>query len=934
MSCEVCRSITLINYHIPVPAIQRNDIEYSTVGFFDGMKTESIPIDFKKDGFKPLWEYLVRNTKKNQGHYSHQNVFVFGNDSWNENSDECFWAEEKNQQYPLTFVVFLQLQNYGTEDHSIETMCRCFSKAVSDKLSGHGIAYCYYTVDKNDFVVCIKCMHYTRAVETIKNLHNIGQQVIYSYSVFSISNKILDELSEKDYPEIYDQKISSISLKGIVNSIDQGINLDCKYRDLCDRLAKQLFRDGTGENKLYDILGGDDFRFIARQVSLGRLLEQYASGGLLCYTKRDFGFYLFSSNLVINTATPYPPGKRIEKSIIKAQTQSTNNPQKCEGLQGQLNGIIKGKGNFDYVEGIEEEVSYLHAIWQLLQSLKVLEVAPTKKYDFWTLYFPLSMLIHILDEKRDILKSKMLHEFIHKISMTFHGTLRTDIQFFQIRDFNVIVHYAPAKLRAFYSLWAIRIKDFYNQLSIADQENTGGDSGSDIHEYSFIFSPGMFKEISVMQLYEDYDQNRKLLLITSPELYLYLNGWTPLILAHEVSHFVGSNPRSRPKRHDMWLQCCIRALVLEMESFRYGSLREDNTGLDLKGQLEVAISKSNIYKDLSNQMQEDEKAVREYELRIAHPFHSKNSRKIIENTFRRTVQNDMEHLIYSDSINIQETIERSIGFDKKSDAERIALKRILGKVTCDNGRCMQGFVAKFQAEWLDQLLDIFKYLTVEGYADLMMVLSLEILPERYLRSFIDGLIKAKSEAKSEAKKETNRNILVVRIGMVIRAVETIVKQEPLLFTTQFVEAWSGDVSRNLAMVLPINEKVAEMAALVYDYVDTCSKNDHLEGIRKYKAIYDRSKMGFINKEFDFLRDRVIWDLMSTYLQACAEAYARVLKADVDLREMQKKLKGIYETLSGGTIYDAAQEIENFLNEFEEKEKESRKKCLQFSSNRV
>ncbi len=916
MSCEVCRLIRLINYHIPVPAIEKNEIEYSTVGFFDGMKTENIPINLKEDGFKPLWEYLVKNTKMKQGHYSHQNIFVFGNNSWNKNNDDWFWAEERNQQYPLTFVVFLQLKNYGTGNRSIETRCRCFCDSVSCKLSGDGIVYCYYTVDKNDFAVCIKCIHYTKAVETIKSLHNNDDSVIYSYSVFSVSNKMLEELKEEDYPQIYDQKISSISLKGIASSIDQGISLECKYQDLCDQLIERLYKDSTEDNKLYDILGGEDFRFIARQVSLGRVLKQYATGGLLCYTERNFGFYLFSSNLVINTATPKRdlPREKIERSKMDAYIKRTNRPEKCEALQGLLDGIIGDGDDSLCTAGKEEEVSYLHAIWQLLQSLKVLETAPTKKYDFWTLYYPLSMLIHILNEKRDILKSKMLHEFIHKISMTLHGTLRTDIQFFQIRDFNVIVHYAPAKLRAFYSLWAIKIKDFYNQLSIAGQENTGRHPRSEIHEYSFIFSPGMFKEVSVMQLYEDYGQNRKLMLITSPERYLYLFGWTPLILAHEVSHYVGSTPRSRPKRHDTWLQCCIRALVLEMESFRYGSLRVDNTGLDLKTHLEVAISKSNIYEDLLKQMQEDENAVREYELRIEHPFHSKNSKKIIENTFRKTVQNDMDHLIIGDSINIQETMERNIGFEKKSDAERLNLRVEIGKATCNNDVELQGFVAKFQAEWLDQLLDIFKYLTVEGYADLMMVLSLEILPDRYLRSFTDGTVLA----NVEPKKEMHGNILVARIGMVIRAVEAIVEQESSLFTSQFVKAWSGNVSRNLAMELPIKETASRLAAFVYDYVDTCSHEDHLKAIRNYKAIYNCDKMGFVNKEFDFLRDGIIWNLMSTYLQACAEAYARVVKVNEQLRRMQKQIKGIYDTLAGDTIYDAVQIIENFLEEFEQR----------------
>ena len=111
---------------------------------------------------------------------------------------------------------------------------------------------------------------------------------------------------------------------------------------------------------------------------------------------------------------------------------------------------------------------------QLLQSLKALERAPAKKYDFYSLYHPFSLLIHMLEsEIRKAAEEKSrkgsylfscnedIYEFIQKISLTLHGTLRTDIQFFQIRDFNAVVHYAPAKLRAFYALWALKLSEYY-----------------------------------------------------------------------------------------------------------------------------------------------------------------------------------------------------------------------------------------------------------------------------------------------------------------------------------------------------------------------------------------------------------------------------------------------------------------------------------------
>lgn len=918
MNCEVCRSIAFINYHIPVSEIDENEIGYSTVGFFDGMKTESIPMDFQKEDFKPLWEYSIKGMGGKQGHYSYQNIFVFGNDGWNGQSDSCFWSEERNKQYPLTFVVFLQLKDYETESRTIEKRCKEFSSAASKKLGEDGIVYSYYTVDKNDFVVCLKCVHYDRAVDTIKDLHKIEETVIYSYSVFSVSNKVLSELSEQNYPEIYGQKIASISLKGIANSINKSITLDHKYRDLCDRLVEQLYGEDVKNNRLYDILGDDDFRFIAREVNLGKLLCQFAKGGLLCYTERRFRFYLFSSSLVINTKTPKLAdlGGELSESVINSDILASDQalqPKKCNELQQILDNIISSSNSDSDIMGREEEISYLYSIWQLLQSLKALETAPTKKYDFWSLYHPLSMLIQILSTKGDLSKSSRLHEFIHKISMTLHGTLRTDIQFFQIRDFNVIVHYAPAKLRAFYSLWAISVKNFYNALSHAYQERTSARyAGNEMHEYSFVFSPGMFKEVSVKQLYENYEEKRQLMLITSPERYLYLLHWTPLILAHEVSHFVGSCPRSRPARHEVWLLCSIRTLVLELERFRYDSIGRDATSYNLADHLEKAISETTLYNNLQKQMLDDEKTVRERECKLEHPFHSLNSQRIIMYTFRRTVQTDMEHLISGDSGTIQAKMKEELGFENFRVEERVNVSEFLRQITYGRDEAIKKFIEKFQSNWLGQLLDVYKYLTVESYADLMMVLSLELSPERYLRVFSDSTVMARFNEKTEKI----NNTMVVRIGLVIDAVEFVVQDTPEIWDDEFVRLWSGDVARNLVEQLQSSEAVCSLAAYVYKYLDRCRTNDHLKAIRHYEGVYNRRRREFSETRFDFLSDKIVWELLSGYMQTCARAYVQAMSADAEVGKMQDQLKGTYDAMTRGSIYDAVQEIENFLEKFE------------------
>lgn len=585
---------------------------------------------------------------------------------------------------------------------------------------------------------------------------------------------------------------------------------------------------------------------------------------------------------------------------------------KCDELLKTLNTIISKNLDQTDFEGKEEVASYLFAIWQLLQSLKALEMAPTKKYDFWSLYHPLSMMISILREKTNFSNNKMLHEFIHKISMTLHGTLRTDIQFFQIKDFNVIVHYAPSKLRAFYSLWAIKVKDFYSQLYTADSDRDENQYGL-LHQYSFVFSPGMFKEVSVKQLYESYDEEKRLMLITAPERYLYMLHWTPLILAHEVSHYVGSQVRSRAKRHEIWLKCSARVLALEMESFRYRSIKSDTTGYNLCNCLENAIAVSKFYKELINQLKDDEEHVRCKEIGEAHPYHSNNSKKIIMSTLRRTVHTDIAHLISSDSGNLLEAMEKQIDFENMPFDEKIKLGEFLQKITYGLDNNLRAFVSKFQADMLSQLLDVFKYLTVESHADLMVVLTLEISPERYLRSFTDSSVLGDIDGSKEKLNDT----LMVRVSLVIETIRVIIEKKKDVFAnSDFVKLWSGDVTRNLTATKSLGETAGKLAELVYAYCESCRASDKMTAIRKYGGLYNRSERTFSNKKFHFLNDKIVWELLNEYLQSCAEEYLKIINGNEELSIMQKKLKEFYVAITGESIFEMVQTIEDFLSDFE------------------
>jgi len=917
MNEEICRAITFINYHIP-PVLDASMVPpYITLGFFDGMLTERLDVCYREEELKSLWKYSIKRMDKRLGQYSYQNIFCFGRDDWNQCSDKSFWSDRVNREYPLTFIVFLQLREYITGDHAIEQQCRIFNSTAWHHMKNEGFCYTYDTIDKNDFVVCLKCRKYQTAVDVIKSLHGTGAEVVYSYSVFSISRTVLAELQDKRYGYVFEEEIYSICLKGIANSYDlqNKVTLDQKYNEFCHKLVDKLYEGQDEEQrdfKIYDILGDNDFRLIVRHVKLGRLLQQFAPGGLLCYEENTFQFYFFSSNMVLNTLIS-DKLERIDSKYIsdsrKAMQREFQAPL-CSCLEKRMKNISQIVSEEKQCTN-ERVITFCHAIWQLLQSLKPLETAPAKKYDFWSLYIPFSVFADILEEKletaqsadtskeeKDFVGNEEIYNFIHKISMTLHGTLRTDIQFFQIRDFNVIVHYAPAKLRAFYSFWVLRLTDYYNEFNEDGIKNT----------YSFILSPGMYQQTGVSELYTNYVENKRLMLIKVPERHLYAIRWLPVILAHEVSHFVGYASRRRMARHFACLKICARVLFLEINYFRYCSSSEEFQQLKEQG-----IKGLKLYEEMEKELEKEEYRVRVKSGLYPHEFHSENSIEIIKRTFRNGNGDFTAKIISEDSERMNIFLKKEKNIMEMPFGQQC---REIQKILEESNREYKEILTlnqKFEFDLLPQLLEILIYICKEAYADLIAILTLGLSPEEYLYSFIKGECNIQEDRVGE-----DAVLLVLRAGFTMRAVMNAVACKPSCFTEEFCQIWMGEVFKNL--IVKLKSDTIEWKVAVDICVHIRGIRDCNEEIHRYMPMYNYEAGWFSNSVADFFNDEKVCDSLLGYLNESANAYVKILSAGERPKEMRQKLLDTYNRVSKESVISMSQEIENFLAEFEAERK--------------
>lgn len=899
----VCRAFTFINYHIPPRWGKGSRSPYTTLGYFDGLFTEALELNYARQDLKALWRYTLKRTEESTGVFSYQNIFGFGEDGWNSWSDGEFWSEKADHDYPLIFISFIQMEGYLNGKGCIYDQCQEFHGLLDCEIAQEGMRYVYTTVDKNDFIVCIRCRKHSVALRAIKNMHKAKKGVVYSYSTLSVKNDVLNRLSNGEYLDMYNEMIDSICLKGITNSHSFGrrIPLDQKYTQFCNKLISCLEYNGkVPENVTYDILGDDDFRLIARNVSLGRLLEQFGEQGCFGSLEGDLSLCLYTSSLILNTKNQNEFGVLSPSEVAVAKKfrdmEQERAAGKCEELAERMQKIRQA---FRLGEGTiqdEKKATFCQAVWQLLQSLKVLEAAPTKSYDFDSLYRPFAMLIDILESKLDdpdVAENSRIYEFIHKISTVLHGTLRNDIQFFQIRDFNAIVHYAPAKLRAFYALWALKLSDFYNNMS------------TEHHKYAFVLAPGLFGETRVSQLYTDYQEQNRLMLITIPERHLYSIGLLSIILAHETSHFAGSTLRNRGRRHKAWLDSLARVMQLEFCSYVYQTAgsRMQNLIQRYFKETQGEGCPDNFGGEIIKWVEEEERPKRTEGQKG--DYHFQNSKRILLEAYNEAIANNLDVLAAKFRAGIQRYLVDRCKEEYPSKTERLEnIKDISAECYgWEKGLCLLADnINKLQ---IDELLDFLAYFYTETFADVMAILTLQLKATDYLESFL------KNEQHEIDVEKKNVPMVIVRITLVMQGINKAVNENPAWEKKlpDFTKHWRGNWMNALIDAYPVGSQELKMVCQINKYRKHRLLHECLE---QYKGLYDVRTQSFTGGQLSFMADETIIGYLLDYLTVCADDYIERLVSEEKLFKEQKDIDRIYSIISGESPMDMSQEIEDML----------------------
>lgn len=260
--------------------------QYCTLGYFDGMRTESLgsffPVQDKEAETirDKLYAYIVKNL---DGQNSERNVICFIDD---EDKDKKFWNEKERA---LLFVSLIRLKNSSRE--SFEELRNNINKINKEEEN----RIIYYSTDHCEIVVINKISSYRNGIECIKQLHE-DFDVFKMYSLLAIDEGTLDSETELKNKIEEDERINCrlhISVNwNLIKESEEGNSTNEKLKknieQFCTAIKDKLNITERWQFTMCNKLGSSDIIVEVNDILLFDLLKCYRKKNPLRHSSTDY----------------------------------------------------------------------------------------------------------------------------------------------------------------------------------------------------------------------------------------------------------------------------------------------------------------------------------------------------------------------------------------------------------------------------------------------------------------------------------------------------------------------------------------------------------------------------------------------------------------------------------------------------------------------
>lgn len=275
------------------------EAEYCAFGYFDGIETKRL----KKcnDWNEVLKEYMTEQSKSLRGVYSVFDLLcIYWDDSMyqkqqsrdnktGEDKDLQFWANKN----PYLFISMIRFQKRFKD---VLSQIKKIEDKIAEKYSNVE-CICYFTLDSNDFILCLKCQRYSEGAgciselyELIHSIEGFENQVRKIHTIFSAFQEHLDELG-KGQSELGREEPGDVISCQMCCMIKNRLKVEAFETALSEAL---------GVNRMQNrIMGGNDLVYMYDGIIPDQLFGLYARDGLLTHTNELYSEAFYNINTTI-----------------------------------------------------------------------------------------------------------------------------------------------------------------------------------------------------------------------------------------------------------------------------------------------------------------------------------------------------------------------------------------------------------------------------------------------------------------------------------------------------------------------------------------------------------------------------------------------------------------------------------------------------------
>lgn len=559
------RLLTLYKQHYLDDYDESMKSHISCLGYYDGLdikKVEECEFIGNKKYQKRLatiteiWYSTGKNIEQLSGGHSNQNIGLFRYDrsEIDQEYTTSYWDTEKN--LPYFSVAFLKLEEskkYYEAGMRIDQFFHLKDKDLGKKTC---IALTYDTIDNSDLVVLLKSNSMAELGHVLDTLEtNPYQGIIYMHSILGIEEEYLKECMENN--EILntwrgsccfiDDEVARIELHLAACGGSSALNV---LKSILDEADKKWGIQGY-QNMRYSYVGGHgNINIKLSQTDIRSLLVFLLPGGFSTHQNPSYnyknGIYNIETEIFVE-----------ERSWNKLDASNRMSEEKITGAAGGWCKQMIKKYRDLCSEALKMEDDSLYACYQaLIQTLNALdqyERFSMSRDIFDTIYPSFAIFDRKInaaiqeiktDENIDKLQQlkEMMREYLECVNSVVYHTVHTEQVFLMIPGYSGTSFAIPIKLHLFY-LWFV-----YTVIQLLN------DCGK-LH--ACIVVPVMESRPQTRFIGMEFHNDEKLIHIRLSQRSLFRAGELMIILAHEMSHYIGRWIRCRSRR----LECILKTMA-------------------------------------------------------------------------------------------------------------------------------------------------------------------------------------------------------------------------------------------------------------------------------------------------------------------------------------------------------------------------------------